>query len=46
MLPREVMPDGEVIAGAYRRDDLWAGALVGLPVPAGAIEGRARATCI
>ena len=34
--------DGEVIAGAYRRDDLPAGALVGLPVSAGTIEGRAR----
>src|SRR5664280_1318867 len=28
--------------GAYRRDDLPAGALVGLPVSAGTIEGRAR----
>src|SRR5664280_1601887 len=27
---------------AYRRDDLPAGALVGLPVSAGTIEGRAR----
>jgi phosphohistidine swiveling domain-containing protein len=34
--------DGEVIAGAYRRDDVPAGALVGLPVSAGIIEGRAR----
>jgi hypothetical protein len=34
--------DGEVIAGAYRRDNLPAGALVGLPVSAGTIEGRAR----
>jgi phosphoenolpyruvate synthase/pyruvate phosphate dikinase len=29
-------------AGAYRCDDLPAGALVGLPVSAGTIEGRAR----
>jgi phosphohistidine swiveling domain-containing protein len=34
--------DGEVIAGAYRRDDVPAGALVGLPVSAGVVEGRAR----
>src|SRR5438105_11932921 len=40
--PRVVTSDGEVIAGAYRRDDLPAGALVGLPVSAGTIEGRAR----
>ena len=31
-----------VIAGAYRRDDVPAGALVGLPVSVGTIEGRAR----
>jgi phosphoenolpyruvate synthase/pyruvate phosphate dikinase len=40
--PRVLTSDGEAIAGAYRRDDLPAGALVGLPVSAGAIEGRAR----
>jgi pyruvate,water dikinase len=40
--PRVLTSDGEVIAGAYRRDDLPAGALVGLPVSAGAVEGRAR----
>jgi len=34
--------DGEVITGAYRRDDVPAGALAGLPVSAGVIEGRAR----
>jgi pyruvate,water dikinase len=34
--------DGEVIAGEYRRDDVPTGALVGLPVSAGTIEGRAR----
>jgi rifampicin phosphotransferase len=34
--------DGEVILGAYRRNGLPAGALVGLPVSAGTIEGRAR----
>jgi pyruvate,water dikinase len=40
--PRVLTSDGEVIAGAYRRDDVPASALVGLPVSAGTIEGRAR----
>lgn len=40
--PRVLTSDGEAIAGAYRRDDLPAGALVGLAVSAGTIEGRAR----
>jgi len=40
--PRVLTSEGEVIAGAYRRDDSPAGALVGLPVSAGTIEGRAR----
>ena len=40
--PRVVTSDGEVIAGAYRRDDLPPGALPGLPVSAGTVEGRAR----
>ncbi|CAN5740285.1 phosphoenolpyruvate synthase [soil metagenome] len=40
--PRVLTSDGEVVAGAYRRDDLPADALVGLPVSAGTIEGRAR----
>ncbi|HUL85483.1 MAG TPA: rifamycin-inactivating phosphotransferase [Actinomycetota bacterium] len=40
--PRVLTSDGEAIAGAYRRDDVPAGALVGLPVSAGTIEGRAR----
>jgi pyruvate,water dikinase len=40
--PRVLTSDGEAIAGAYRRDDLPAGALLGLPVSAGTIEGRAR----
>jgi phosphoenolpyruvate synthase/pyruvate phosphate dikinase len=42
MPPRVLTSDGEVIAGAYRRNDLPAGALIGLPVSAGTIEGRAR----
>src|SRR5215210_1261161 len=40
--PRVLTSDGEAVAGAYRRDDLPAGALVGLAVSAGTIEGRAR----
>jgi pyruvate,water dikinase len=40
--PRVFTSDGEVVAGAYRRDDVPTGALVGLPVSAGIIEGRAR----
>ena len=40
--PRVLTSDGEAISGAYRRDDVPAGALVGLPVSAGTIEGRAR----
>ena len=40
--PRVLTSDGEVIAGTYRRDDVPAGALVGLAVSAGIIEGRAR----
>jgi phosphoenolpyruvate synthase/pyruvate phosphate dikinase len=40
--PRVLTSEGEVFAGAYRRDDVPAGALVGLPVSRGTIEGRAR----
>jgi phosphoenolpyruvate synthase/pyruvate phosphate dikinase len=40
--PRVLTSDGETIAGAYRRADLPAGALVGLAVSAGVVEGRAR----
>ncbi len=40
--PRVLTSDGEAVAGAYRRDDLPTGSLVGLPVSAGTIEGRAR----
>jgi pyruvate,water dikinase len=40
--PRVLTSDGEGIAGSYRREDLPVGALVGLPVSAGTIEGRAR----
>lgn len=40
--PRVLTSDGEGIAGAYRRDDAPTGALVGLPVSGGIVEGRAR----
>jgi pyruvate,water dikinase len=40
--PRVLTSEGEAIAGSYRRQDVPAGALVGLPVSAGTIEGRAR----
>ncbi|HJT57434.1 MAG TPA: phosphoenolpyruvate synthase, partial [Ktedonobacteraceae bacterium] len=40
--PRVITSDGEIIAGAYKREHLPAEALVGLPVSSGVIEGRAR----
>ncbi|GAA2371405.1 phosphoenolpyruvate synthase [Dactylosporangium salmoneum] len=40
--PRVLTSDGEAITGTYRRDDAPAGALIGLPVSAGTVEGRAR----
>jgi len=40
--PRVLTSEGEMLNGSYRRDDLPAGALVGLPVSAGTVEGRAR----
>ncbi|MGC5533376.1 rifamycin-inactivating phosphotransferase [Streptomyces sp. SR-10] len=40
--PRVLTSDGEALTGAYRRDDVPAGALTGLPVSAGTVEGRAR----
>ena len=40
--PRVLTSDGEGVAGAYRRDDVPGGALVGLAVSAGRLEGRAR----
>ncbi|ASR34484.1 phosphoenolpyruvate synthase [Prauserella marina] len=42
MPPRVVTSDGEVIVGEYRHEDLPEGALAGLPVSAGVVEGRAR----
>ncbi|WP_110518035.1 rifamycin-inactivating phosphotransferase [Herpetosiphon llansteffanensis] len=40
--PRVLTSDGELLNGSYQRSDVPAGALVGLPVSAGLIEGRAR----
>ncbi|MFF4875215.1 rifamycin-inactivating phosphotransferase [Micromonospora sp. NPDC000668] len=40
--PRVLTSEGEGITGAYRRDDVPTGALVGLPVSGGIAEGRAR----
>ncbi|MFD0341394.1 rifamycin-inactivating phosphotransferase [Streptomyces sp. NPDC127117] len=40
--PRVLTSDGEAVTGTYRRDDVPAGALIGLPVSAGTVEGRAR----
>ncbi|MFG1673790.1 rifamycin-inactivating phosphotransferase [Micromonospora sp. NPDC049282] len=40
--PRVLTSDGEALTGAYRRDDVPSGALVGLPVSHGTVEGRAR----
>ena len=40
--PRVITSDGEIIAGAYKRGNLPAGTIVGLPVSSGVIEGRAR----
>jgi pyruvate,water dikinase len=34
--------EGELVSGSYRRDDLPAGALAGIAVSAGTVEGRAR----
>jgi len=40
--PRVLTSDGERLSGTYRRDDAPAGALVGLAVSGGVVEGRAR----
>jgi pyruvate,water dikinase len=42
MPPRVLTSEGEMLGGSYRRDDVPEGALVGLAVSAGVIEGRAR----
>lgn len=40
--PRVLTSEGEALDGAYRCDDVPAGALAGLAVSAGTVEGRAR----
>jgi pyruvate,water dikinase len=40
--PRVLTSEGEAVAGTYRREHVPPGALIGLPVSAGTIEGRAR----
>ena len=40
--PRVLTSEGEALDGAYRRDGIPAGALPGLAVSAGVVEGRAR----
>ncbi|HUE07385.1 MAG TPA: rifamycin-inactivating phosphotransferase [Acidimicrobiales bacterium] len=40
--PRVLTSDGEAVAGSYTRGDRPAGALIGLAVSSGTVEGRAR----
>jgi len=40
--PRVITSEGEIFSAGYRRGDLREGALAGLPVSSGVIEGRAR----
>lgn len=40
--PRVITSDGEIIVGDYKRENIPTGAIVGLPVSSGVIEGRAR----
>jgi rifampicin phosphotransferase len=40
--PRVITSEGEIITGKYKRENLPPGAIVGLPVSSGVIEGRAR----
>lgn len=40
--PRVITSDGEIIAGKYKRENLPANAILGLPVSSGVAEGRAR----
>jgi len=40
--PRVITSDGEIIAGKYKRENVPAGAIAGLAVSSGVIEGRAR----
>ncbi|MFL5744889.1 MAG: phosphoenolpyruvate synthase [Niastella sp.] len=40
--PRVITSDGEMLTGRYKRNNLPTGAIIGLPVSSGIIEGRAR----
>ena len=40
--PRVITSDGEIVTGKYKRENLPAEAIIGLPVSSGVIEGRAR----
>jgi len=40
--PRVITSDGEIITGKYNRENLPAGAIAGMAVSSGVIEGRAR----
>jgi pyruvate,water dikinase len=40
--PRVITSDGEIVTGAYKRADVPAGAILGLAVSSGVVEGRAR----
>ncbi|AEG60444.1 phosphoenolpyruvate synthase [Desulforamulus ruminis] len=40
--PRVIRSDGEIVTGEYKRENLPAEAIVGLPVSSGVIEGRAH----
>jgi len=42
MPPRVMTSDGEIISGKYNREDLPDGAIAGMAVSSGVIEGRAR----
>ncbi|ATL49409.1 phosphoenolpyruvate synthase [Chitinophaga caeni] len=40
--PRVITSDGEIFTGEYKRENLPANAIIGLPVSTGIVEGRAR----
>src|SRR5690606_315294 len=40
--PRVMTSEGEAVSGSYHRDDVPTGALAGLAVSTGVVEGRAR----
>ncbi|HXQ34074.1 MAG TPA: phosphoenolpyruvate synthase, partial [Anaerolineales bacterium] len=40
--PRVITSEGEIITGEYKRENLPAGAIAGLAVSSGVVEGRAR----